>query len=305
MTTVFMTGATGYVGSKAAAELVKKGYNVRALTHSDKGAEKLTQQGINAVKGDLEDNALLTTEAKNADAVLHLGMGVTEHYNTFEGISDLDSQNIHAFGDGVKGTTKPVIVTHGTASMMPGQFFTENDHADAGFPSRSPRLSEVAARELLADGINAYVVRLAPSVHGEGDDDHGFIPQLVTESQKQGYVINYNGGENRWTAVNVLDAGHLYVLALEYALNSDDNDKKLHFFNANDEEQLKMLEVVKKISDGLNIPVKEEYADPEKLDFSHQLFAMDIPASSKLTRETLKWTPTHDDLLTDMARYFK
>ncbi|GAY74033.1 NAD-dependent epimerase/dehydratase family protein [Lentilactobacillus kosonis] len=219
MTKIFVTGGTGFIGSAMTKELVEKGYIVNALTHSEKGAKKLTSWGANPILGSLEDDDLLTKQAKENDAILHLGMGMPSYGSTFADVMTLDEHVIILMGEAIKGTNKPLIVTHGTASMTPGQFFTENDEADAAFPQRSPRTSEVAARKLLAEDVNAYVVRMAPSVHGDGDDNHGFIPQRIEDAKKRGYAANYNGGENRWTAVHVLDASHLYVLALEYALN--------------------------------------------------------------------------------------
>ncbi|GEP20364.1 SDR family oxidoreductase [Pediococcus argentinicus] len=312
MTKVFITGATGFIGSKLTKELIANGYEVTGLTHSDNGVSKLHQWGASVLKGSLEDYDLLAEAATQADAVLHLGMGVTEHFKTFPEICELDERDIRAMGDAVKGTQKPLIVTHGTAAMLPGQFFTEQDEADAGFPQRSPRKSEVVARELLAEGVNSYVVRLAPIVHGEGDQHHGFVSNMIAEAQTKGFVENYNGGENRWTAVHVLDAAHLFVLALEYALSTPDG---LHFFNANDEEQLKMKDLRKEIGAKLRIEVKDVYADPQRVDSAftqneaefpaqYVLYAMDIPASSKLTRQALKWEPTHPQILADMNHYF-
>lgn len=315
MTKVFMTGATGFIGTALTKELIEKGYEVTALTHSDNGVEKLTKWGAQALKGSLEDYDLLADTASKADAVLHLGMGATEHFKTFSEICELDERDIRVMGEALKGTQKPLIVTHGTAVMLPGHFFTENDEADAGFPQRSPRKSEVVARELLNEGVNAYVVRLAPIVHGDGDLNHGFVSNMIADAKSKGFVENYNGGQNRWTAVHVLDAGHLFVLALEYALRSHDG---LHFFNANDEEQLKMKNLRSVIADKLHVAVKDVYADPQHPDQQSgvdpqsmlfaapqsMLFAMDIPASSKLTRQTLKWKPTHAQLLDDMDHYF-
>lgn len=289
-----MTGATGYVGTQVAKELIKNNYQVYGLTRSDKSAQKLTGLGGIPVKGTLEDLDILKKSAQDADAILHLGF--TNDFDHFDKATKMDQDAIETMGEAIKGTNKPLIVTAGTAGLDPGVVLTENDLGFPGYDDVSPRQSEQTARRLVKEGVNSATVRFAPSVHGDGR--YGLISMMVQMAQKNGVVTYFGNGENRWNAVNYLDAAHLFVLALEYRLK---NTGEMRVFNAVGEGEVKMIDIVNTIAKKLDLPTKSlpQHETGASFDVT-QTFGADYPVSSELTQKELNWKPDHIGLLDDL-----
>lgn len=291
---IFMTGATGYVGTQVAKELIKNNYQVYGLTRSDKSAQKLTDLGGIPIMGTLEDLDTLKKSAQEADAILHLGF--TNDFDHFDKATKMDQDAIETMGEAIKGTNKPLIVTAGTAGLDPGVVLTENDLGFPGYDDVSPRQSEQTARRLAKEGVNSATVRFAPSVHGDGR--YGLISMMAQMAQKNGAVTYFGNGENRWNAVNYLDAAHLFVLALEYRLK---NTGDMRVFNAVGEGEVKMIDIVNTIAKKLDLPTKSLPQPKAGASFDvTQTFGADYPASSVLTQNELNWKPDHIGLLDDL-----
>ncbi|HIY91701.1 SDR family oxidoreductase [Companilactobacillus sp. HBUAS56275] len=298
---VFMTGATGYIGTLVAQDLINNGIEVLGLTRSQRSADKLTKMGGVPVMGTLEDIDTLKTSAQNADAVLHLGF--VNDFEHFAQASRIDAQAIESFGEVLNGTDRPLIVTAGTAGLDPNHVLTEKDTGFEGVEKVMPRRSEFLARELVDQGINAYVVRLAPSVHGNGR--YGIISMIIAQAQKTDKVPYFGDGQNRWNAVNYQDAAKLFVKALDYALS---DNHSLHIFNAVGEGQTKTIEIAKVISQKLNLPLESQpnidfdsLSDEDAFNVNN-LFGLDIPADSKLTQKELNWQPINLSLIADLEK---
>ncbi|KRN97964.1 oxidoreductase [Companilactobacillus kimchiensis] len=299
-----MTGSTGNIGSLVAQELIDKGIEVLGLTRSQKSADKLKAQGGIPVMGTLEDLDVLKESAKATDATLHLGF--VNDFAHFAEASRVDAAAITAMGEVLKGTDKPLIVTAGTAGLDPNHILTETDTGFMGVEKVMPRRSEFLARQLQEAGVNAYTVRLAPSVHGNGG--YGIVSMVIYQAQQAGAVSYFGNGENCWNAVNREDAGHLFVLALDYALKEN---HPLHVFNAAAEGQIKTIDIATTIADQLHLPLKQlpaleldKLTTEETFDVTN-LFGLDIPASSELTQKELGWKPTHVSLLADLKENLK
>lgn len=289
---VFITGATGFVGSAVVKELIDGGHQVLGLARSDASAKALEAVGAGVHRGDLENLDSLKAGALAADAVIHTGF--IHDFTRFKEVCEVDRVAIEAIGDALAGSNKPFIVTSGTAIINPGNLATEDMPAPTG--SAVPRVSEAAAEKVTAMGVHTCVVRLSPSVHGEGDH-HGFVPILVKTAREKGYVGYIDEGKNRWNAVHRLDAAKVYTLALENAVAG----ARLH---AVAEEAISFKAIAEAIGQQLNIPVKsipKENAADYYGWFLH-FAGIDVPASSKKTRALLKWTPTHSTLLEDLGK---
>lgn len=296
---VFMTGATGNIGSLVTQELVNKGIEVWGLTRSQRSADKLKQMGGIPVMGTLENLSVLKEMAKKVDAILHLGF--VNDFAHFDEASRIDTEAITAIGEVLKGTDKPLIVTAGTAGLDPNHILTENDKGFEGVEKIMPRRSEFLVRQLVDEGVNANVVRLAPSVHGNGG--YGIISLVIMQSQENESVTYFGDGQNRWNAIHREDASHLFVKALDYTLK---DGHLLHVFNAVAEGQIKTIMIAEVIADKLNLPLQSKTAlnfsnltNEETFDVNN-LFGLDIPSSSTLTQSELDWHPTHIDLLNDL-----
>lgn len=296
---VFVTGATGFIGSAVVQELIGAGHQVLGLARSDANARSLEAAGAEVHRGDLEDLDSLRSGAEASDGVVHTGF--VHDFARFKEVCEIDRRAIEALGSALAGSDRPLIVTSGTLLVSPGQLATE-DMAAAADSSSHPRIaSEEAAAAAAAQGARVSVLRLSPSVHGEGDS--GFVPMLINIAREKGTSAYIGEGLNRWTAVHRLDAAHLYRLALDKAATAGTR------YHGAEEEGIAFKDIAEAIGRHLNIPVvsksPEEAAD--HFGWFVGFAALDGPASSKLTRERLGWHPVQPSLLADLelGSYFK
>lgn len=293
---VFVTGATGFVGSAVVRELIDNGHAVLGLARSDAGAAALEAAGAQVLRGSLEDVDGLRRGALESDGVIHAGFN--HDFSRFAENCALDRRAIEALGAALEGTSKPLLVTSGTALVRPGRIATEQDAAHA-VSDAFPRASEPAAEALAARGVHASIVRLPPSVHGEGD--HGFVPMLIGTARAKGISAWVGDGANRWPSVHRVDAARLYRLAIERAARGER-------YHAVAEEGVPFHAIAAAIAHRLGIPAHslgvEQAAD--HFGWLARFAAIDAPASSTWTRDALGWTPTGPALLDDVdsPRYF-
>ncbi len=293
---VFVTGATGFVGTVVVQELLQAGHHVTGLARSDEAEQKLKAAGADVHRGSLEDTDCLRQAARSADGIIHLGF--IHDFSNYAASAETDRQAILAMGNELEGTKKPIVLTSGTLLLKPasGQSGTEQDR----IPAHSTRHSEAAADELFQRGVHASVVRLAPTVHGEGD--FGFIHTLIELARDKGISAYVGDGSNRWSAVHRLDAAVLFRKALEQAAAGS----RLHGV---DEGSIPFKMIAESIGRHLNVPVTSISAEQAAEHFGWINFAAsaDTPISSEWTRQALNWQPSHQGLLDDLeaGHYFK
>ena len=288
---VFVTGATGFVGTAIVQELINAGHQVLGLARSDASAQKLIEAGAEVHRGDLEDLESLRSGAAQSDGVIHAGF--IHDFTRFKEVCEVDKLAIETIGKMLAGSDRPLIVTSGTALVSPGKLATED--IIPAFNPAWPRASEQAADIVAALGVRAVSIRLSPSVHGD-DDKHGFIPILVNLAREKGVSAYIGEGLNQWNAVHRLDAAHLFRLALENAVPGAR-------FHASAEEAITVKTIATAIGKQLDIPVVSvtPEAAAEHFGWFAHMAAVDCPASSKLTQEQLNWHPTHPTLLADIG----
>ncbi|MDN3273504.1 SDR family oxidoreductase [Frankia sp. RB7] len=289
---VFVTGATGFVGSAVVADLIAAGHSVTGLARSDAGAAALTAMGAKVHRGSLEDHASLRSGAAGSDGVLHLGFN--HDFSKFLDNCELDRRAILALGEELKGSERPLIVTSGVALLAPGRLATEDDESAQGFP----RVSESTALSL--DGVRAAVVRLPPTTHGEGD--HGFVPILINLAREKGVAAYIGDGMNRWPAGHRFDAARVYRLALEQGATAPR-------YHAIAEEGIPFKTIAEVIGKRLGVPVVSKSQDEAAAQFGWfaRFAAVDVPSSSAKTRALLGWEPQEKGLIEDLDQpyYFK
>jgi nucleoside-diphosphate-sugar epimerase len=292
---VFVTGATGFIGSALVPELVRAGHEVLGLTRSDAGAPALTAAGAKAHRGDLTDIESLRSGAAAADAVIHLGF--IHDFSKFKENCETDRKAIEAMGDALKGTDRPLIVTGGLAVLAKGRLATEDD----GPPPLSdhyPRASEHTAAGLAEKGVKAMVVRL-PQVHDTRKQ--GLISFAIQIAREKGMAAYVGEGQNRWAAVHVGDAARLYRLVLE-------KGRAGARYHAVAEEGITAREIAEVIGRGLKVPAVSLKPEEAAAHFGWftRFVQWDLAGSSEKTQKELGWTPTGPGLITDLEnmRYF-
>jgi len=282
---VFVTGATGWVGSVVVRDLQDHGHQVIGLCRSEDKARALKATGAEVVLATIDALSSLTRAAASADAVLHLAFN--HDFSRYAESADEDAAAIKALGEALQGSGKPLIVTSGIPRVMSGAIATEND-----LPSSSAlvgRKSESAVMALADLGLRAATVRLPPSVHGVGEM-HGFVPILIRLAREKGVSAYIGEGENRWPAVHVSDAGRLYRLALESGVTET-------VYHAVAEEAVPFKAIAEVIGRKLGLPV--EPRDREHFGWFGAA-AADLPASGSHTARVLGWEPIGPDLIADL-----
>ena len=285
---IFVTGATGFVGSAVVKELIQAGHQVVGLARNDAGAKSLLTAGANVHRGSLEDLESLHSGATAADGVIHTAF--IHDFSNYGPAAEADRRAIETLGGALAGSDRPLIVTSGTLlAQRQGPLAAEEDAHNPNFP----RKSEDAALALAAHGVRATLLRLPPSVHGNGD--HGFVPRLITIAREKGVSAFIGDGLNRWPAVHRLDAAHLYRLVLEKSSVGAT-------YHGVADEGVPTRDIAEIIGRHLNLPVvsksREEAAD--HFGWIGLFFGIDAPASSALTQERLGWRPVQPGLIADL-----
>jgi nucleoside-diphosphate-sugar epimerase len=285
---VFVTGATGWVGSALVNELIGAGHEVLGLTRSEKGAQALAAAGAQIHRGSLADLDSLKSGAAQSEGVIHTAFN--HDFSKFAENCAEDQRAIEAIGGVLEGSDRPLLVTSGLALLAPGRVATEEDVPNT---LSFPRKSEAAMSALRERGVRATTIRLAPSVHGHGD--HGFVPILIGIARQKGASAYIGEGQNRWPGVHRLDAARIFRLALERGAKDGP-------FHAVAEEGVPFKAIAEVIGRRLNVPIvsksREEAA--EHFGWFAMFAGMDLPASSARTRATLGWKPEQPGLIADL-----
>src|SRR5580692_7463842 len=294
---VFVTGATGFIGSAIIPELIHAGHQVLGLTRSDAGARSLIAAGAEVHRGNLEDPESLRSGAAQSDGVIHCAFDHSAFGNDFSKfleVCEKDRRAIEALGDVLRGSDRPLVITSGTGmgNAVPGHPATE-DHFDPDHPNPR-RLSEVAGAAVSERGVNVSVVRL-PQVHDTVKQ--GLITYAIQVARDKGASAYIGEGLNRWPAAPVLDVARLYRLALE-------KHEPGSRYNAVAEEGILMREIAEIIGKGLKVPVISISQEEAQAHFGWlAMFAgSDMPASSALTRQRLGWRPPGPGLIADLEQ---
>lgn len=294
---VFVTGATGFIGSAVVKELLQAGHQVSGLVRSENGAKVLRSLGAEVHFGDLNNIESLCSGAALADGVIHTAFN-HDDFTIFKESCEKDRRIIEALGEVFMGDERPIVITSALGLLPGGRVVDESDSPVSGL---LPRIaSEQAADAVAARGVRIAVVRLSPTVHGEGD--HGFIPMLISIAREKGISVYQDEPLNYWPAVHKLDAAKLYRLALEKAAPGGIR------YHAAAEQGIPFKDIAVAIGQALNIPVvakNKEEAAAHFGSFAH-FAAIDVQASSDETRQALSWEPVGTALIKDIENvYFK
>lgn len=289
---VFITGASGWIGTALIKELVAAGHQVIGLARSEASAAKVAAGGATPVLGDMTDHDLIVAEATKADAVAHLAF--TLDFSEFEETVDNEVALINKIGAALEGSGKAFFAASGTPILF-DQIATEEDVLDPAGPAGARARTADAVLALSERGIHSGLVRMPRTVHGEGDRN-GLIAVLVGLDRQLGTAAYVGSGENRWPAVHICDAGRLFHLALEKAPAGS-------VLHAVGEEGVPMRAVAEVIAKKTGLPAAA--VDPEQLGVFGALLGGDQPASNKVTRDLVGWEPTGPTLLEDLeAGYY-
>lgn len=290
---VFVTGATGFIGSALVQELLGAGHQVVGLARSDSSAASLATAGAGVHRGSLDDLDSLRSGAAAADGVIHTAF--VHDFSDYAGAGETDRRAVEALGAALEGSGRPLVITSGITVLAQGRLATEDGTPDPKAASAIRIPSEVAVLALAERGVRTSVVRLPPSVHGDGD--HAFVPELIQVARKTGVSAYVGDGANRWPAVHRLDAVRLFRLALEQAPAGS----RLHGVA---DEAVPMRAIAEVIGRRLNVPSVSKSLDEAADHFGWigYFASLDAPASSVLTQERLGWRPVQPGLLADIDR---
>ncbi|MEU5265669.1 SDR family oxidoreductase [Amycolatopsis sp. NPDC021455] len=284
---VFVTGASGWIGSALVPELLGAGHQVVGLARSDASAEAVAAMGAEVLRGDLADLETLKAGAESADGVVHLAFG--HDFAGMEASIRTDAAAVAAMGEVLGG--KVFVAASGTP-MVPGRAATEQDDPVFAGPVAGRGDNARAVLATAERGVRASLVRLPRSVHGEGDA-HGLITRLIGLGREKGVAAYVGDGTARWPAVHVLDAAHLFRLAVEQAPAGS-------VLHAVGDEGVRIRDVAEVAGRRLGLPVTS--VEPGELGFLGTLAGLDQPASSAKTQELLGWRPVHPGLLEDLEK---
>ena len=286
---VLVTGASGWIGSAVVPELLSAGHQVLGLARSDSSAAAVSAAGAEVLRGDLDDLGTLRAGAARSDGVIHLAF--IHDFTDFEASVGADRRAIETMGAALEGSGKPLVIASGTPAV-PGRVATERDEPAPGSPVAGRAANARAALGLAARNVRSSVVGLPRTVHGDGDR-HGFIARLIAIARDKGVSGYVGDGSSRWPAVHVLDAAHLFRLAVEQAPAGS----RLH---AVGDQGVPVRDIAAVIGRHLNLPTASVPAD----DFGWlgQILAIDQPASSAMTRDLLRWRPVQPGLIEDLDK---
>jgi nucleoside-diphosphate-sugar epimerase len=303
---VFVTGASGWIGSAVVPELIGMGHQVLGLARSDASAAALTAAGAEAQRGTLDDLEGLRSAAGASDGVIHLAFKHDIAFSgDFQGAADADRRAIETFGEALAGTDRPFVIASGTLGLAPGRVATEQDgHGPDSAPLIGGAQTRMANAQLTLSlasrSVRSSVVRLPPTVHGDGDN--GFMAFIVGIAREKGVSGYIGDGSNRWPAAHRLDAAQLFRLALETAPAGS----ALHGIA---EEGVPIRDIAEVIGRHLDLPVVAIAPEDagEHFGWLAGFLAADSPASSALTRKLMGWQPTHPGLIDDLdqGHYFR
>jgi nucleoside-diphosphate-sugar epimerase len=289
---VFVTGASGWIGSAVIPELLTQGHAVLGLARSDAAAEKVAAFGAEVLRGDVQDLDVLRAGAEQCDGVVHLAFRHDIAWTgQFEEAAASDRRAIEVFGEVLAGSDRPLAIASGLAGLKSDGFATERDQPSEHMSPRAA--SEQAALALADRGVRSMSVRFSPTVHGAGD--HGFIARIIDADRSHGAAAYVGDGENRWPAVHRSDAARLVRLGIEHAPGGS-------VLHAVAEEGIAMRDIADAISRRFELPATA--ISPEdagaRFGFIGQFVGLDMPASSAITRELLGWEPTGPTLVDDI-----
>ena len=286
---VFVTGASGWIGSAVVPELLGAGHQVLGLARSDEAAAAIAAAGAEVLRGDLGDLDTVRAGAEGSDGVIHLAF--IHDFTDLEASVTADRRAIETMGGALEGSGRPLVIASGTPAL-PGRVATERDESPPSSPMAARMANAKATLGLAARGVRSSVVGLPRTVHGDGDR-HGFIARLIGIARDAGVSGYVGDGSNRWPAVHVLDAAHLFRLAVEEAPAGS----RLH---AVGDEGVPVRDIAEVIGRHLNVPTASVPA--EGLGFLGYVLSVDQPASAALTRELLGWRPVQPGLIEDMDK---
>ncbi|UII26926.1 SDR family oxidoreductase [Fulvivirga maritima] len=289
---IFVTGASGFIGSAVVSELINSGHQVLGLARSEASSIKISDAGAEPLKGDLKDLESLKQGASQADGVIHTAF--IHDFSQYLKAGDIDQKAIKAIGEVLEGTNKPLVVTSGLLGLpLINGYITEESILQNG-----PRSSEPTTLALAEEGINASVVRLPPSVHGKGDQ--GFIPFIINQAKKNGISAYPEDGNNLWPAVHRLDAARLFRLAIE-------KPHKGAVYNAVGDQGITLKSIAELIAQKLDLAATSVSGEKvtEHFEWMSRFIGFDNPATCVITSQLLNWQPSEIDLLQDMnENYF-
>jgi nucleoside-diphosphate-sugar epimerase len=293
---VFVTGASGWIGSVVVSELLKTGHQVLGLARSEAAATAVAALGAQVWSGSLDDLDSLRAAAAMSDGVVHLGYN--HDFSRMQEAAQTDLAAIEAIGATLAGSGRPLVIASGVLGLVQGRTATERDVPDPGL---HPRIAGAqAALSLATQGVRSSIVRFAPTVHGAGD--HGFMATLVSIAANKGVSGYIDDGTSRWPAVHRLDAGNLVCRAVQDAPAGT-------VLHAVAEDGVATRAIAEAIGAGLDVPVVSVPAEQASDHFGWlaRFFGTDSCASSELTRELLGWEPTHPRLIADLREgyYFQ